>query len=611
MAVAATTVYEIRTTGDDANGGGFNSARGGTDYTLQDAAQKSGADLTMHGTNNTKVSPVAAKVAAADVGNLIHISAGTNWTTGWYEITAQDGGDPGYWTLDRSPAAAGEANLGTYKMGGALATPGGLGAVLKATTGGGGGVSGLAAYMKGGTYSLTGTTVNVSGGPLDLHVTEQGGKAFYLKGYSADSTRGSFTGTKPVIDCNGNAPTSVIETNGTYGEQHTVAFIEIDGDSQACNGINGNNYFYNRATFCYVHDTDGSYAFGNLMCANCRASSCAAVGFYSIDAFFCLADNCEIGFQYTYIGVSCISDTATVGDGFMQCGVMIHCVSYDSAGDGFESNTDALNCGLWINCISVSDGAYSYKTTTPHTLLLNCASDSAPPSGRTSTPYADLNRVDLSGDPFTDAANGDFSLIATGAGAQCRAGGFDPYGQTGAIDIGAVQHADPTLPAIEDVEAGVQYGAGGTEYTGTLAKASIDWDTSWAFVDYSTGTDWNAVDIANGADLTSDAISLDEKIACEVSVTVVEDNTGACTGNVSVFICRDVDGTNYEDYTEDTDNDAPGLACTIVPVQNKTRRKTFTIFADELSSFKIAIDNASGQTLTTTVKIRYAVMMAP
>lgn len=141
-----------------------------------------------------------------------------------------------------------------------------------------------------------------------------------------------------------------------------------------------------------------------------------------------------------------------------------------------------------------------------------------------------------------------------------------------------------------------------------MGSQYYDWDASWTVVDYSSGTDWTSVAIADEGDLTSDALSLDGKAACEISVTVVEDNTGACDGNVYVYVCRDVDGTNYEDFTADDDNDAPMLLMILDPVQNKTKRKTATIDAGEVSSFKIAVDNDSGQELAVSVKIRYAVL---
>ena len=140
-----------------------------------------------------------------------------------------------------------------------------------------------------------------------------------------------------------------------------------------------------------------------------------------------------------------------------------------------------------------------------------------------------------------------------------------------------------------------------------MATAYVDWDASWTAVTYSTGTDWTSVAMTNGADLTSDAMSLDTKVCCQVSVQAVEDNTGACTGNLYVYLCRDLDGTNYEDYTSSTDNDNPPLLGIIVGEQNKTRSKVFNISSCDASSFKIAIFNDSDQEQAITVKVRYAV----
>lgn len=136
----------------------------------------------------------------------------------------------------------------------------------------------------------------------------------------------------------------------------------------------------------------------------------------------------------------------------------------------------------------------------------------------------------------------------------------------------------------------------------------VDWDAAWTVVTHSTGTAFTSVAIADEADLVSDAISLDGKAACEISITAVEDNTGDINGRLYVYVCRDVDGTNYEDFTADDDNDYPLLGCVVIPFRNKTRRKTFTIGADEVSSFKIAVDNDAGQELAVSVKVKFAVI---
>ena len=72
MALSATVVWEVRgVTGADTNGGGFNSAAAGTDYSQQAAPQVviDGATITatVH-TTTTQLNIVGYTVAAADVG---------------------------------------------------------------------------------------------------------------------------------------------------------------------------------------------------------------------------------------------------------------------------------------------------------------------------------------------------------------------------------------------------------------------------------------------------------------------------------------------------------------------------------------------------------------
>ena len=116
-----------------------------------------------------------------------------------------------------------------------------------------------------------------------------------------------------------------------------------------------------------------------------------------------------------------------------------------------------------------------------------------------------------------------------------------------------------------------------------------------------TGTDITSIDVNDEATLTSDALSLDQKAAVEISVKWVEGNDGACDGDVLVYVLRDTDGTNYQ-----TINDAPDLGCSIDATQNTTRYKTFTVSAAHVSSLKILVDNDSGQDGDLTIKYRFA-----
>jgi hypothetical protein len=116
-ALPATTVWEVRPTvgSDTAASGCFDSTKSGTDYSQQNAAQYSGTNLVS--VSSLVVSSATHNFVAADVGNCIQITAGTGFTTGFYEIVSASANQA---TLDRSPGTAGAG--GTFFVGGALAT---------------------------------------------------------------------------------------------------------------------------------------------------------------------------------------------------------------------------------------------------------------------------------------------------------------------------------------------------------------------------------------------------------------------------------------------------------------------------------------------------------
>lgn len=86
--------------------------------------------------------------------------------------------------------------------------------------------------------------------------------------------------------------------------------------------------------------------------------------------------------------------------------------------------------------------------------------------------------VELTGDPFTDAANGDFSLNGTAsAGAACRSVGYPTDFDNDStvdnwLDVGAFQVKPAVVPAVGDVKTGtVYYDNGGGTLTGTYAAS--------------------------------------------------------------------------------------------------------------------------------------------
>jgi len=122
-----------------------------------------------------------------------------------------------------------------------------------------------------------------------------------------------------------------------------------------------------------------------------------------------------------------------------------------------------------------------------------------------------------------------------------------------------------------------------------MADSGFNWG-SWAFVDYSGGTDIDAIDVDDEATLTSDEVSLDDVAACEISVEWVEGNDGACDGDVYVYVLGEDGDGDYQDI-----DDNIMLGCVIDATQNTTRQGRFAIDPGRFGSFKLLADNDSGQ----------------
>ena len=121
--------------------------------------------------------------------------------------------------------------------------------------------------------------------------------------------------------------------------------------------------------------------------------------------------------------------------------------------------------------------------------------------------------------------------------------------------------------------------------------------------------DWTADALQDAGYETGDATSLDGKAACEVSIGLVEDNTGAIAGDITVYVLGDIDGTNYEEVNSET-GASVAWSFSVTPIQNDTVFKRFSIDPGQFGSFKLALWNDSEQEVAVTVKYRTATIPA-
>lgn len=122
-----------------------------------------------------------------------------------------------------------------------------------------------------------------------------------------------------------------------------------------------------------------------------------------------------------------------------------------------------------------------------------------------------------------------------------------------------------------------------------MANTGHDWG-AWATIDA-------AIVLTQGGTTTdtSAEIDLDIKSACEVSIDVDYSNHAKATGGLSVYVLRDVNGTDFEAIA-----DLPwGFEMPFT--QNSTNRRTFTVDPGSVGSFKIYLSwaNSTGSSVAT------------
>jgi hypothetical protein len=146
MAIDATTQWEVRTTGNAANGGGYSS--GGADYSQQDAAQVSVTNAV--GNNTTTITSATANFPADCKGNVVYLTGGgyggsvarrqVVTRVSATEITVDD----------TVPTGTGM----TLNLGGAVANPQNIATTM---------VPGNVGHVKAGTYTITANTLLTTG----------------------------------------------------------------------------------------------------------------------------------------------------------------------------------------------------------------------------------------------------------------------------------------------------------------------------------------------------------------------------------------------------------------------------------------------------------------
>lgn len=431
MALSVNTVFEVQSGASDTNGGGFVTGATGTDWSQQASAQYSVTDAVTNGT--TTITSATASFGADVVGNLLYISGGTGSITGaWYEIKTRSSSTT--ITVDRSTGLTSGTGA-TLKVGGAFATIAPAVALMT--------ISGMTLYVKAATYSIStgiSTTTAASSNPITRVI-----------GYT--TTRGDKG--QPTIQCS-----AAMTAWKFLGRGWCLQNFILDGNSGTGTiGLSFSNYSNHAINVKMMgFSSSGALSSGayELFLDRCEVTGCAGVGAVEFEGnnSKCINswvhdNNSEIGIYSSAITAGDIvrnKVTNNTGDG-IRCtrGALVqHNTCYGNGGAGIRYEHNYVSrLGSISNNILSQNGGVGLRTTNTYSNgrpseLVDYNAFYSNTGGERSSFAAGPNDVTLTGDPFTAKGSDDYSLIATGGGAQCRGAASSPY-----LDIGAVQHADP------------------------------------------------------------------------------------------------------------------------------------------------------------------------
>jgi len=450
MAVSVDTVWEVRTSGDDTNGGGFVDGATGTDYSQQDAAQVTYTDLVIGSTGNeNKLTSAGNPFTAAHVGNIINITGGASFTTGRYQVVSVAAGVA---TMDRLVGGAG-ATGGTGKLGGAFAT---VGMGLSVCN-----IGGMRCYVQAGTYQIA-SAIDFPG---------IGGDGLgRIIGFT--STHGD--GGRATIQTNADNMTMCTWGSGNDGAGYVWENVVFDGNDRT--GSKGFDFESNRCGVTFYNCIFKRFA-GDYCCkvedtavtlCNCEvrdnvfasgASSCLYVPPNELGGMYIVHQSYFTGNES---GAACISvnlgrivvtnsvfyDNADgmnviecAGIGMVRNNVM-H--SNDGAGVAIGDGGD-LYCGISENNIFTDNVVGIYGAALNDATVMTIRNNAYYDNTNDVVGFTDVDPITLTGLPYVSVPS-DFALNSTaGAGVACQAAGtpgtigLTAVVATGYPDVGAVQ----------------------------------------------------------------------------------------------------------------------------------------------------------------------------
>lgn len=438
MALSASTVWEVRTGGNDTNSGGFVTGSSGTDWSQQNSAQYATTDAVANGT--TTITSASANFGTDVVGNIMYLAGGSGSLTAvWRQITARTNST----TITVDATVATGTGI-TMNIGGALASPGQGSANLS--------VNGMIAWVKSGTYNMTTATTNVSGGAVAFT------SACLMEGYQ--NSRGDRTGVRPILSwASVSAPgsqtpiyspsaipaTSLRNMGADGNNVSNVSGFSLDDDTESCLAQNcsgsGQLGFYTagarHVTGCGAINCDTGFSGNNLLAYRCTANG-GNYGFKVGMAVDCLAYSNGYGFATANVGIN---------ESFL-----FNCTADNNTHDGFTEQTTAAGAQYKM-CIATNNGGFGFNIDFDYrssfTSCVGFNNGSGTFAGGVKI-MCNEGQITLTASPYVNSATNDYRLNTGGGGTALMGKALVVYGQTDNRDVSAVQHSigPPSFQAI-------------------------------------------------------------------------------------------------------------------------------------------------------------------
>lgn len=457
MAIGADTAWRIRVSGDNDNGGGYDStiSGAGTDYTDQDSAQLTLTDLATSGAGVTTLTSSTGGFTSAMIGNCIKITSGTNFDTGYYFVTAHT--DTNTVTLDRSPSASGAGSGGNGKLGGAFALLEPL-----ATTG----ANGLSTPSVS-TPLAAGHTIYIRGaGSDDPTTVDYDYQGSSTNGYYVFPSGSTGTGRIRVVGYNGRPLmqySGLLIYNCQWWSIENLKFKAVASATYTAFGVfAAGSYRTNSARDCKfdVNGNDMQAIQANVVfdcqITNSGSTTAGTKPVINIVQFGEASGNTITdvrGDGISAVEMGCISRNtidSCGGDAIALIstqtflGTVTHNTIYNAGGDGISVEGSEPAAKLVVHSNLITDcGAFGIDIDGTSALndrrVIYCDYNAFynNTSGEVDGLTAPANDVTLTADPFTNAGGGDFSLNSTaGGGTACKAAAFGSN-----LDLGANQSA--------------------------------------------------------------------------------------------------------------------------------------------------------------------------